>query len=66
MTLKVVHVEAPSPTSPLPRGRNRLSIKSIKDNEPAGKDEDLADAPEISLAMAQRVDMPAKIAASIK
>ena len=27
MTLKVVRIEPPSPTSPLPRGRNQLSVK---------------------------------------
>ena len=66
MTLQVLHVETPSPTSALPRGRNHSSIKSIRNNQPAGKGEDLADALELSLAMAQRVDMPAKVAASIK
>ena len=66
MTLRRVHVETPSPTSALPRGRNHLSIKPITNNQTAEKDEDFADAAEITLAIAQRVDMPAKVAASIK
>ncbi|KAF8690274.1 hypothetical protein AX14_003036 [Amanita brunnescens Koide BX004] len=66
VTLTNVHVETPTPTSALPRGRIRSSIKSTPNNQSAGQDEDLSDAAEIVLATAQGVDMPAKITASIK
>ena len=54
-------VEGSGQSSRLARGRGHLF--DIEDSWPAGLDEDVT---QIALATAQRVDMPAKIAASTK
>jgi hypothetical protein len=63
-----MHVDTSDLLSGLAHGKNSLFDGPIENNRPSGQDEYayVSDSPQIALATAQRVDMPAKIAASIR
>jgi len=60
-----IRVETPGPTKGLARVKGFFH-KSADNNRPTRIDEDVSDSAQIALATAQRVDMPAKIIASVK
>ncbi len=63
-----MHVDASDLLNGPAHGKNCLFDGPVENNRSAGSDEYVyvSDAPQIALATAQRVDMPAKIAASIR
>jgi hypothetical protein len=60
-----INVETPKPSTKFPR-INRLFKKATKSSQPVRAVEDTSESAQIALATAQRVDIPAKITASIK
>jgi len=60
-----IRVETPSPAKGLARVKGFFN-KSADNNRLTRIDEDVSDSAQIALATAQRVDMPAKIIASVK
>ena len=65
ITMRSMHVYTPDRLNGPAHGKIRLFDGSVKNNRIAGAD-NVLDLPRIALATAQRVDMPAKITASIR
>lgn len=60
-----MHVDTSNLLNRPAHGKNRLFDGPVENNRTAGPD-NVSDSPQIALATAQRVDMPAKIIASIR
>ena len=65
VTMRSICIEAPGPTKGFARVKERL-FHTTENNKQVRLDKDVSDSAQISLAMAQRIDLAGKIVAAVK